>query len=128
MSRAPNAERGFTLLELMVVMVLLGLMAGLAYPRLFGRGPSLEQATQVLVKDLRRAREEALAEGRARVLDLEALAAGLPAGFHLQGEGMPLVFLPNGAASGALLRLEGKGDARLVEVDWLTGRIDRRGP
>ena len=37
MSRVPAARAGFTLLEMLVVLVVLGLLAGLIGPQLFGR-------------------------------------------------------------------------------------------
>lgn len=43
--------RGFTLIEMLVVMVLIGLLAGLVGPRLFGRvDTSKVQSTQVQIK------------------------------------------------------------------------------
>ena len=113
-------------------MAILAFAAGIVWPRLVPSRPSLDEAAGLLVRSLRATREEALADGRPRRLDLATLAAALPPGFRLDGEGLPVVFLPNGAASGAVLRIEGQGEeaagARLVEIDWLTGRIGRKAP
>jgi general secretion pathway protein G len=45
MSRLLRAQRGFSLIELLVVIIILGLIAGLVGPRLFGRVGQSKQAT-----------------------------------------------------------------------------------
>jgi len=51
-----GARRGFTLIEMLVVMVLIGLLAGLVGPRLFGRvDTSKVQSTLVQIKLLENA-------------------------------------------------------------------------
>ncbi len=49
--RRPVAQRGFTLIEMLVVMVLIGLLAGLVGPKLFGRVDSSKvQTAQAQIK------------------------------------------------------------------------------
>lgn len=43
--RGAGGQRGFTLIEVIVVMVILGLLAGLVGPRLFGRVSSAKEET-----------------------------------------------------------------------------------
>lgn len=43
-NRKRNNERGFTLIELMVVIVILGILAGLIIPRIMGRPDEARQA------------------------------------------------------------------------------------
>lgn len=45
LTRIVRSERGFSLIELLVVIIILGLLAGLVGPRLFGRVGQSKQAT-----------------------------------------------------------------------------------
>ena len=42
---AADGQRGFSLVELLVVIIILGLLAGLVGPRIFGRVGQSKQAT-----------------------------------------------------------------------------------
>lgn len=45
MKKSPNAQQGFTLIEMLVVLVIIGMLAGLVGPRLFGRVDSSKVKT-----------------------------------------------------------------------------------
>ena len=50
-ARPLNRQHGFTLLEMLVVMVIIGLLAGLVGPRIFGKVDSSKvQTTQIQIK------------------------------------------------------------------------------
>ena len=124
MSRATGRTSGFTLIEILIVLALMGLIAGVVWPRLSARTPSLDAVAASLARDLRTTREAALADAGVRRVDLAEVQGLLPPGFAVEGTGLPLVFLPNGAASGAgFLVRDQTGAARRVEVDGLTGRV-----
>lgn len=45
MKNSPNAQQGFTLIEMLVVLVIIGMLAGLVGPKLFGRVDSSKVKT-----------------------------------------------------------------------------------
>ena len=125
MSTAGRAERGFTLLELLVVLVVMGLVIGLAVPRFRSwRDPGLRQVASALAGDLRAQRVGALRTGRIVGVRTEAYLDRVPTGMRLTGvpaEG--LVFYPDGRTSGAVWRVEDASGIATLEVDWLTGSV-----
>jgi general secretion pathway protein H len=143
---SPAGERGFTLLELLVVLVVIGLVL-VATPRLIGGGtPALETraAAREIAAALRRARSDAIRDNRevAVVVDTDAGAytigeAGawraLPervrlsvetAASELRDEDTAGVrFFPDGSASGGRITVMREGHSYHVMLDWLTGRV-----
>ena len=97
--KARARSAGFTLLELMVVLVILGLLAGLVGPRIFGKVDSSKvQVAQTQIKMLRGAlqayrldvgRYPSTAEGLAALMRPPQEAASYWSGPYLEDE-MPL--------------------------------------
>jgi general secretion pathway protein H len=141
-------SRGFTLVELMVVIALLALMAGLL-PMAFGRlheSAQYRDTVRAVLTDMRAARQQALAEGREVrfAVNLQQRSFGVEGGpqhtapdplelraiMAEQESGadgsMAIRFLPRGGASGGsvdVIRPSGAG-VRL-RVDWFSGRVEQ---
>ena len=96
--------RGFTLIELVAVMVILGLIAAMAVPRFAHRDASLPTQADQLRTALRQAQAMAMSEGRSLVLDVQsatsyAVTDGASAASLRDIGGNPLAFtLHNGVA------------------------------
>ena len=143
MRNSPAAESGFTLLEMIVVLVILGLVLGI----LLGRGPTrsvtvdLTAASRTLTDELRHARGEAITTDRAVRITADQARAALAAASrrnqvapialalhspasdpHRDGT---LRFDADGSSGGGRIDLA-EGPARIsIVVDWLTGRISQ---
>ncbi|MDR2244249.1 MAG: GspH/FimT family pseudopilin [Burkholderiales bacterium] len=142
--------RGFTLLEMMVVLVLLTIIMAAALPILLGDGPSdseMRSAARQLAAAARHARSEAVAQRRETllVLDLENRRFKIdedPREYQLS-EAIVLTlftaqtdqvsdtigsirFFPDGGSNGGRITV-GAGESSdhkyEVDVDWLTGRV-----
>ncbi len=107
MSRAGSAERGFTLLEILVVLTIVALVAMIVAPRFHAMdGPSIRMAAQAVADQLRVVRENAIDGARIETVDLEGLRAriGFRGTISLDGDSR-LVFFPDGSATEARIVL-----------------------
>lgn len=145
-----NRDAGFTLLEMIVVLVILGLAAALVGPRMGGATPQvqLRASVQRLSAELRTARAEALRTSTSRTVTIDPTKrafwmgetgrpSALPSGVVVRtfsanlategGDAAPVtgplrvVFSPDGSSSGAAIGLSVGQLAATVTVDWLTG-------
>jgi general secretion pathway protein H len=143
--RARARAGGFTLLEMIIVLIILGLVAGLVAARGPARSRGLETRGLVasLVEALRGARGRAIATNRPVLIAVNgarrsvAVEGGpiiqLPAGLTVTAAAGPggefgkaltgIRFAPDGGSSGGrILLADGKRKTRIA-VDWLTGRV-----
>ncbi len=146
MTRARVEQRGFTLLELLVVLVIAVLLVALVPPLLSGLsgGTELRGAARQLAAGLRFARNEAVTHQREAVLTLDLVqhrfaVTGDPReialpdslSFHLYTAQSELFdqatgnirFFPDGSSTGGAITVSGPKLAYRVNVDWLTGAV-----
>lgn len=147
-----EADAGFTLLEVIVVVVILGLVLGMVASNGPMRSPRLAQAAAA--RDIRQSLQDAAARAitqeRTTMFRLDpasgiwregARRGKVPAGTHIIFRGVTAVavrkgsigtvtFTPDGSASGGRITLAGPAGVRVIAIDWLTGRIriDAPGP
>jgi general secretion pathway protein H len=145
---AAARQRGFTLLEILVVMVLVAVMALLAAGAMTGGFDRLrlDSSAKQVASELRHARARALATGvpqqfvidpRARTWqsaedrggDLpQQLGVVFTGARELQpAEGIgAIVFFGDGASTGGRVQLSAGRAARNIDVAWLTGEVTLR--
>ncbi|MBL0532993.1 prepilin-type N-terminal cleavage/methylation domain-containing protein [Aeromonas dhakensis] len=97
-------QRGFTLLELLVVLVLVGMITGMVGPRFIDLAERLRHRNewQTLQQRINGLPMEVQLTGQP--MALQALPLTLPAGWQLKTE-RPVRYLPNGVCLGGQLQL-----------------------
>jgi len=132
--RRPAAAAGFTLIETIVVLVILGLALTIVAGFLPRRNTTLElsAATSRVAGALRLARSRAMTESRpvpcqavpdGHGLLLDHARVVLGSSVMVTMAPREIVFAPDGSTSGGSLQVLVDGRQRVIEVDWLTGRV-----
>ena len=141
-----GVARGFTLLEVLVVLVLMGLAYAMAMPMIGSGAATLElkSTTRQLAAGLRKARGNAITQRRETVLTLDvgkrrfALTGdpkehALPARVEislltarseqLEDQIGNIRFFPDGTSTGGKITLSVGETRQALNIDWLTGKV-----
>ncbi|RMT99211.1 hypothetical protein ALP39_200359 [Pseudomonas marginalis pv. marginalis] len=138
-----SAQRGFTLLEMLVVIVLISIAAGLVG---FGlqqglRAAKERQAVGQIVEALRSTRARAIVSGttQSTVFDLRNLSveapdrpkkhwpAELQVTLHTAEQaGSAVDFYPDGSSTGGNLLLANGSRRWRIDIGWLTGSVQSK--
>jgi general secretion pathway protein H len=140
-----RSERGFTLIEMLVVIAIMGLVAAFALPQFSSAQAKADMTNTArrLAAGLRSTRSLAMAQGRAEAFSLDIAHSVYRAGTGASqpvatNVGLVLVtasqerinpaagsirFFADGSSTGGGIGLRAGTRSALVLVDWLTGRV-----
>ena len=138
-------QRGFTLLEIVVVMVIIAAAAVLGVMALRGGSErvQLHSSTKQIAANLRFTRAQAIATGQPQRFTIDPRSHAWQApngrhgtipealGIHFTGARQvqpqagvgAIVFFDDGASTGGRVQIAGKRAAWNVDVAWLTGEV-----
>lgn len=130
-------ERGMTLLELLVVIVLLGLLAAIGAQAILGDDRRLQGVSERVEHHLRKARLSAMRSGVAMFVPCESMAssrrgeaakADRDTGFTVScmsaaGRERGITFFPDGSSSGEAIEFMSGRTRTRIRVDALTGSL-----
>jgi general secretion pathway protein H len=128
-------NRGFTLLELLIVISLLSLLSAVGARAYRERNST--PYFEAIINTLDHAKLRAINEGRRIDLTCNDIASaartGLSHQFYMScastlpspQENTTISFFPDGSSSGGLITLKNSGHNNTIKIDWLTGKLDQ---
>jgi len=120
---ATPAEAGFTLIEMLVVLTIVGLLAAVAMSNLSVRPAFVDRAKlrTGLSAAISAARQQASVSGTPKAINLAKLA--IPGIAYMPSIGdahTPPVVFPDGSTNGGTVSVAGRPT---VAIDWMTGQV-----
>lgn len=125
-------QAGFSLIEMLLVLVILGMAAGVVAGRI--RAPGVDWEAASLASFLREMRADAMLEGHRLDASLQPspLQLVVSRGHHAfsfarasEVTAQPLSFYRDGGSSGTLITVRRNAESYAVKVEALTGRVSR---
>lgn len=140
-----RSDSGFSLLELLIVLVILGFMAALIPPRLSGvmLSTQAKASARDIVSALRQTRTTAISTGQEQIFRLDLTKKSFTIN-HTTRKNLPdkmqislytarseqlseqegaIRFYPDGSSTGGRIRLIMGKQQLYVDVNWLTGKV-----
>jgi len=146
-SAEPSRGRGFTLVEILVVLAIAVSMAAVLGMSAFRRAPSLADLSGELARDIRVLRSQAISRGELQqlVIDLEHNRFLFPdhesvlpetLGIRVTGaerlrlgpQRIAVEFYEDGSSSGALISLSDQDQRQELSINWISGRVSLQDP